>query len=335
MALQYWSDGDILYASALNSTVSTAYMNIIRSAMNAGNSKSLYNRLYFDTFEGDTATTKVGWTYDGTNKRYNNVGSSGSAVLECKNLLGSYQKFLLSGERNIFFVPDEFTEGDTTSSTISNYNFETGSSAWTITLGGTTVKSMDTGSRTEGTQSLKLQYTGNAGATNTIVQNVVIPSGATQLFVDARCDSQNANVGASSIVVSLGSPTTGSIVSNTVGISSAGPAVVGWSPCVVPIGSMTGSQIITITSAFSGNSAGTACGAWIDNIRFTIGSTTQTTRLYKASYDGGTTWTTISPNIITALPSNITDLGIRIEDTRTSAGSTLYNYINGFGILYG
>jgi hypothetical protein len=334
--LYKFTTGTVANPDQVNTNIEFLCKNLLITAMNAGAANASYQLLYVDILGSDSATTKTNWTY-GTSL-YKNTGTA-QAILEFKNLLTKEQKDVLVGSEQTALVwVDQITYGDTVAGVVSNPSFETAGGGgadvfanWTETTSGAAVTfTRDTGTGvTYGTYCCHLVKSGStaytAGDIASVSQSINF-TGVKKIIIDAICGPDSGPYSGVGLKVYVDADT---VYTTPVGQSCT---ILNQ---VIDVSSYSGSHTLKIAFTYAQAGSSYACSWYLDNVRTVANTTANTTRVYKLSYDGGTNWSAVSNGALTQLPSVITDVGVRVEDTRTDANAGLYNMILGFGFVYG
>jgi len=332
------ANGDHLYQGYFNTLATLVAKNTIYAAENSGEASNEYPNVAYDLFGSDTASSKINFTH--ATSEYDNKQTS-AASITFNNLLSPTQKSVLAGtETSVLLSVNEYTAGATTTSIITNPSFETGNSGgWTISVGGTCASSIVTSSDgtgvTQGTYCLKFICSNTATSSGQAAQSVDMTN-VRRVFIDYY-ELAGSNSVTCTVSGSIGGlAMTGGDSWADSGSGNVSKTLIFDNRSGVSGNVLTGTQTLLFKLNYSSASSGaTNQGARFDNVRFEMKSTTNTTRTYKVSYDGGTNWVTVSNNTLTNLGYAITDLGVRIEETNTSATTYAYGIIYDFGIFYG
>jgi hypothetical protein len=296
------------------------------------------DNLYTDDLTADSADTKTNWTYDGTNDLYYNEQTS-LATLDFQTLLSIDQKEMLAGtEDTVVLYVDWFDAGDNTASIVTNEGFETAGGGgadvfgtWAETAGSGTF-TQSTSNVIAGTYSGKFLASGSTDITGTLTQTIDVTN-VHFITINYTIDTvvSSADTFASTLTMAAGAATN-NFSQTQVGVGTESNTGV----LVVDCRAVTGSQTLTLTFFHDDQSTGTGSSSfYVDDIKtFSVATTANSTVGYSVSPNGSSSYETVVPGVPTTLSSVITDLGIKITETRTDAQTSVKSEVKAIGIFW-
>lgn len=299
--------------------------NIIRAAMNAGNSTHEYLQLYFDNLTSDSGSA-TNFTYDSSNDWYENTGT-GQAVVEWTNILSLEKINTLNSHREAVVEVVADYAGDVSTAEIDNASFETAGgttfSNWTEGGSGSQAGwSQDTNYVTEGSNNAKCQGGSDSTSYNDTLTQTIDVTNMKYVAVDAKAERS----GAGSAVITATLDVDGT--SDSINHSTT-------QTLVVDVRAKSGNVTLTLTSDKAANGTNSHIVSF-DNVRYTrMDSDTNNSVTIKLANDGTTFSDTVTNGVPYRFSSDITQLGIRIENTKTDGESAFENRIKGVGIVWG
>lgn len=332
------ADGDSFYQGYFNGVVGSIGTNAIISAMNASASATNYNVVTDLLGASTTATSSTNWTY--VSGEWDNKQSS-QATLQFNNMLSGEQKGRLTANtKTAILYLDYLNAGDLVTTTLTNVSFETAGSGGSNVFQGWTnwvtssnyAWSQATGAGvTAGTYCAKV--TKNSSSDNTSpMANLTQSMDFTNkryLYFDWYVTS---GVAGGNYVVNAYYDTT-QIYTLTVNYQGASIGATNAQIDLRPY-NVTGTHTLKFEFIFWATTSSQSGTMTIDNVRLTTNTDANTTRTCSVSYDGGTNWSTVTPGSPYTFANAITNIGVKIVETKTDASTTLFNRLLGLGVYF-